>query len=144
LRDFKNIKFGEKMKLIGNIIWFILFGMIPCAIHFVLGAILCCTFVCFPAGMALFKIAKLEAFPFGKTTELRAEEPSIANILWVALIGSSISIVYLLLALILCATIILIPFAKQCVKIAKLAHVPFGSEVYHTDMLRQSNHNSNI
>lgn len=132
------------MKLIGNIIWFVLFGMIPCAIHFVLGAILCCTFVGFPAGMALFKLAKLEAFPFGKTTELKAEEPSIPNILWVAFIGASISVPYLIIALILCPTLIGIPFAKQCVKIAKLAHVPFGSEVYHTDMLRQSNHNSNI
>ena len=89
------------MKLIGNIIWFVLFGMIPCAIHFVLGAILCCTFVGFPAGMALFKLAKLEAFPFGKTTELKAEEPSISNILWVAFIGAGISVPYLILALIL-------------------------------------------
>ena len=132
------------MKVIGNIIWFVLFGMIPCAIHFVLGAILCCTFVGFPAGMALFKLAKLEAFPFGKTTELKAEEPSIPNILWVAFIGAGISVPYLILALILCPTLIGIPFASQCVKIAKFAHVPFGSEVYHTDMLRQSNHNSNI
>lgn len=132
------------MKVVGNVIWFILFGMIPCGIHFVLGAILCCTFVGFPAGMAMFKIAKLEAFPFGKTTELKAEEPSIPNILWVSLVGGIISLSYLILALILCATIILIPFARQCVKIAKLAHVPFGSEVYHEDMLRQSNHNSII
>ncbi len=130
------------MKTLGNIIWFILFGMIPCAIHFVLGAILCCTFVGFPAGMALFKVAKLEAFPFKKVLELRTEEPSISNILWVSLCGGIISLCYLIIALVLCITIIGIPFAKQCVKIAKFAHVPFGSDVYGEDMAGPVHHNS--
>lgn len=122
------------MKTVGNVIWFVLFGMIPCAIHFILGAVLCCTFVLFPAGMALFKLAKLEAFPFKKVTELKAEEPSIPNILWCGLVGGIVSLVYLLLALVLCITVIGFPFAKQCVKIAKFANVPFGSDVYEEDM----------
>lgn len=130
------------MKTLGNIIWFILFGMIPCAVHFVLGAILCCTFIGFPAGMALFKVAKLEAFPFKKVTELKAEEPSIPNILWVSLCGGIISLCYLIIALVLCITIIGIPFAKQCVKIAKFAHVPFGSDVYDENMAGPLHHNS--
>ncbi len=122
------------MKRFADVVWFILFGMIPCAIHYVLGAILCCTFIFFPAGMALFKLAKLEAFPFNKVTELKAEEPSIPNILWCGLVGGLTSLFYLILALVLCITVIGYPFAKQCVKIAKFANVPFGSDVYDEDM----------
>lgn len=127
------------MKTVGNIIWFILFGMIPCAIHYVLGAVLCCTFIFFPAGMALFKLARLEAFPFKKATELRAEEPSISNVLFGSTIGAITALFYLIIGLVLCITIVGIPFAKQCVKIAKFANVPFGSDVYDEDMT-PSNH----
>ena len=127
------------MKTVANIIWFILFGMIPCAIHYVLGAVLCCTFVFFPAGMALFKLARLEAFPFKKVTELRADEPSIPNVLFGSTIGAVTALFYLIIGLVLCITIVGIPFAKQCAKIARFAHVPFGSDVYDEDMT-PSNH----
>lgn len=132
------------MKLVANIVWFICFGMVFCAIHFAVSAVLLLSVVGIPAGKALFEIACLEAFPFGKTVEFEQSDPSLPNVVWGSIAGPLISLVYLVIALALCVTIILIPFAIQCVKIAKFAYAPFGSNVYTTDMLRQSNHNSDI
>ncbi len=128
------------MKTVLNVIWFILFGLVFTAIHLVLSGVLLLSIVGIPAGKAFFDIAMLEAFPFGKVVEYSDAEPSVPNVLWGSIAGPTISLVYLVLALVLCVTIIFIPFAKQCVKIAKFAYSPFGSEVYTEDMLRQSNH----
>ena len=132
------------MRIALNAIWFICFGMVFCAIHFVLSAVLLLSVVGIPAGKALFEIACLEAFPFGKTIEFEQSDPSLPNVIWGSIVGPTISLIYLVLALVLSVTIIFIPFAVQCIKIAKFAYSPFGSEVYTEDMLRQSNHNSNI
>lgn len=128
------------MKIVLNIIWFILFGLAFSAVHFVLAGVFCLSIIGFPVGKAFFEVARLIAFPFGKTTELYSGEPSVPNIIWGAFVGAWVAIVFLLISLVLYVTIILIPFANQCVKIAKFAYCPFGSDVYHTDMLRQSNH----
>lgn len=130
------------MKTVLNVIWFICFGLVFSAIHLVLSGVLLISIVGIPAGKALFEIARLEAFPFGKTVEYSDAEPSIPNVLWGSIAGPTISLIYLVMSLFLCATIILVPFAKQCVKIAKFAYSPFGSNVYEHDMLRQSNHAS--
>ena len=130
------------MKTVLNVIWFICFGLVFSAVHLVLSGIFLLSIVGIPAGKALFEIARLEAFPFGKTIEYGDAEPSIPNVLWGSIAGPMISLVYLALSLPLCVTIIFVPFAKQCVKIAKFAYSPFGSQVYEYDMLRQSNHAS--
>ena len=125
-----------------NRIWFICFGLVFSLVHLVLSGIFLLSVVGIPAGKALFEIARLEAFPFGKTVEYGDAEPSIPNVLWGSIAGPTISLVYLILGLVLCATIIFVPFARQCIKIAKFAYSPFGSNVYEHDMLRQSNHAS--
>jgi uncharacterized membrane protein YccF (DUF307 family) len=58
---------------------------------------------------------------------------AIGNILWI-LLGGGIFLFfeYLLGGLILCITIIGIPFGVQCIKLSLLALVPFGKEVVHT------------
>jgi len=53
----------------------------------------------------------------------------IGNILWILLGGILIFFQYLIGGLILCLTIIGIPFAKQHVKLASLALTPFGKEI---------------
>lgn len=54
----------------------------------------------------------------------------IGNVLWIVLGGGIILFfLYLLGGLILCVTIIGIPFGVQCFKLAVLALLPFGKEV---------------
>ena len=58
---------------------------------------------------------------------------AIGNILWIVLGGGIFLFVeYLIGGLILCLTIIGIPFGVQCMKLSLLALVPFGKEVTQT------------
>lgn len=54
---------------------------------------------------------------------------TIGNIIWFLLIGLWSAIGWVLGGLLLCITIIGIPFGKQCFKIAGLVILPFGKEV---------------
>ena len=51
------------------------------------------------------------------------------NILWIILSGVPLAVEHLTMGLILCVTIVGIPFGKQHFKLAKLALMPFGAEV---------------
>jgi len=53
----------------------------------------------------------------------------LLNIIWLVFGGFIIVIGYILGSLILCITIIAIPFGIQCFKLAGLAIAPFGREV---------------
>lgn len=53
----------------------------------------------------------------------------IGNILWFIFGGIWLALSWLLLGLLLCITIIGIPFGKQCFKAAKLTVAPFGRRV---------------
>ena len=57
----------------------------------------------------------------------------LLNIIWLIFGGFLIVIGYLLGSLILCITIIGIPFGIQCFKLAGLAAAPFGREVREKD-----------
>ena len=54
---------------------------------------------------------------------------TVGNILWVVIAGIWLAMGYLLAGLLLCITIVGIPFGLQCFKLAKLALFPFGSSV---------------
>jgi uncharacterized membrane protein YccF (DUF307 family) len=57
----------------------------------------------------------------------------IGNLLWIVLDGGIIiSFIYLVAGLVLCVTIVGIPFGIQCFKLAALALVPFGKNVEQT------------
>ncbi|MCZ6899126.1 MAG: hypothetical protein O7F74_02705, partial [Bacteroidetes bacterium] len=53
----------------------------------------------------------------------------ILNILWILFAGVELAIVHLVLAFLFGITIIGLPFAKQHLKMAELAIVPFGMEI---------------
>lgn len=54
----------------------------------------------------------------------------IGNIIWIIFGGLITAIAWLLVGLLLCITIIGIPFGKQCFKFAKLSLAPFGKKVF--------------
>lgn len=57
---------------------------------------------------------------------------AIGNMLWIVLGGGIfLFFEYLLGGLVLCITIIGVPFGVQCIKLSLLALVPFGKEVTH-------------
>jgi uncharacterized membrane protein YccF (DUF307 family) len=117
------------MKTFGNILWFILFGLVSGLLLFVTGLVFCVTLIGIPFGIKCFKLAGLAFWPFGKTVGGNFEAHPVGNALWIAFYGFSVAAIYTLIGAVLCVTIIGIPFAKQCFKIARYCIRPFGATI---------------
>lgn len=117
------------MKFIGNLLWFILTGLLSSVAWFLLGIVWCITIIGIPFGKQCFKIAKLTLFPFGREVRSDFGKHPIANILWILFGGLELAVGYLLAGVIFCITIIGIPFGKQCFKLATLSLTPFGATI---------------
>ena len=117
------------MKTIGNTIWFILVGLLSGLYWFAAGLLLCLTIIGIPFGVQCFKIAQLTIWPFGTDINSNFGEHPLANILWLIIFGWELAVGYAIAGLILCITIVGIPFGKQCFKLAQLSLFPFGSNI---------------
>lgn len=123
-------QYHVRMRLIGNILWLILGGLLLAAGWAIIGLVLCVTIVGIPLGIQAFKMAGLTLTPFGKTVVYGGGVGSVlANIVWFVLAGVWMAIGYILAGLLNCVTIIGIPFGIQSFKMAKLALWPFGSQI---------------
>ena len=54
---------------------------------------------------------------------------TIGNILWMLFFGLWSAVSWFFLGLLWCITIVVIPFGKQCFKLATLSLAPFGAKV---------------
>lgn len=121
------------MKILGNLIWWI-FGGLEAAIGYFSGSIaLAITIIGIPAALQTVKLGLLCLWPFGaeiKETDKPSGCISIPlNLLWLLFGGLWACMTHLLFGIILCITIIGIPFAKQHFKMARLSLAPFGKDV---------------
>ncbi len=117
------------MRLIGNILWFILGGVWLGLSWALLGALLCITVIGIPFGMQCFKAATLTFAPFGKTVDTKFDAHPIANVLWAIFVGWEMALGYLIAGIGSCITLIGIPFGLQAFKMMKLAFLPFGAKI---------------
>ncbi len=117
------------MKFIGNLIWIIFGGLVSAVAWSVLALLLCITVVGIPFGIQCFKIAQVTLSPFGKNIRTEFGEHPIANIIWMLFFGWELALGYAVVGIILCITIIGIPFGKQFFKLAQLAILPFGADI---------------
>ena len=116
------------MKIIGNILWLLLCGLILALLWLVAGVLWCITIVGIPVGVQCFKFAGLSLWPFGRDIEYSPGVVSmLLNILWIVFGGLEICMTALVIGLVMCVTVVGIPFGLQCFKIAKLALMPFGA-----------------
>jgi uncharacterized membrane protein YccF (DUF307 family) len=121
------------MRTIGNIIWLAFAGLWLALGYAVGGALLCLTIVGIPFGIQAFKLAALSLWPFGR--EVRPREggtgvfTAVFNVVWLVLFGWEIFLASLVTGLILCLTIIGIPFGIQAFKLGVLALWPFGRDI---------------
>jgi uncharacterized membrane protein YccF (DUF307 family) len=119
------------VRLLLNLLWFILGGFVVALQYVLAGLLLAITIVGLPFAVQCFKLAGLAAWPFGKTVERRRDASVLSlpmNLLWIVVAGLWIFLTHLGLALASAVTIIGIPFALQHVKFAMLALTPFGHE----------------
>ena len=81
-------------------------------------------------GLQCFKLAGLSFFPFGKEVRYGGGAGSfLLNLVWVIVSGIPLALAAVLNGALLCVTVVGIPFGLQCFKLAKLAFMPFGSEI---------------
>ena len=121
------------MKTLGNIIW-ILFGGLHIAIeYFIAGLILMITIVGIPFGLQSIKLGVLAIWPFGSKVKWKESQPGclsvFMNVLWFFVGGIWIFLTHVFYGLLLCITIVGIPFGMQHFKFAGIALTPFGRTV---------------
>ena len=118
------------MRLLGNLLWFLLGGWLSALGWAAAGVLWCITVIGIPVGLQCFKFASLAFFPFGKVVLYGGGAPSVLmNILWLLFGGLPLAVSSAIHGLIFCVTIVGIPFGLQCFKIARLALAPFGADV---------------
>jgi uncharacterized membrane protein YccF (DUF307 family) len=123
------------MRTIGNLLWMILGGGIFISFFYLLGGLLIClTIIGIPFGIQLIRLGIFALAPFGKTLNYERTGNGclnlLFNILWILLGGFYITIIHIIFGLIMAISIIGIPFAKQHIKLAAFALIPFGTISY--------------
>lgn len=115
---------------LGNILWLIFGGLFQALSWCLVGALWCVTILGIPVGLQCFKLAGLCLWPFGKEVVWGGGAGSVLlNALWLIFGGLALALSAALNGVLLCITILGIPFGLQCFKIARLALMPFGARV---------------
>jgi uncharacterized membrane protein YccF (DUF307 family) len=124
------------MRTIGNILWFILAGIWLALGYAFAGLLLCITIIGIPFGVQAFKLAGFVIWPFGRTVVRQPAGGCLEvgfNVVWLVFFGWELFLIHLMAGLVLCITIIGIPFGVQAFKLSVLALWPFGRRVEELD-----------
>ena len=121
------------MKFIGNIIWLLFGGFVIAIEYFVASLLLMITIIGIPFGVQTLKLAILALWPFGSRVTDEGNSGGclliLMNLIWILIGGIWICLSHLVFGLLLCITIIGIPFGRQHFKMAALALTPFGKTI---------------
>jgi len=128
------------LRLIGNILWFVLGGFFMALAWALVGVIAFVSILGIPWGRACFMIAGFTLWPFGREAVSREVLSGqgdigtgpfgvIGNIIWLLVAGWWLALGHLISAFLDFITIIGIPFGVQHVKLAGASLFPIGLTV---------------
>ena len=118
------------MSCLGNIIWFLFAGLWQGLGWTLAGILWTLSIVGIPIGQQCFKFASLSFSPFGKDVVYGGGAVSLLlNIIWILVSGLPIALTAVTNGLVLCVTVVGIPWGLQCFKLARLAMMPFGASI---------------
>ena len=121
------------LRVIDNVLWFVLAGLWMAIAYLIAGVIQCITIIGIPFGVQSFKLAGYALWPFGRIVVERTDRDSalscLGNVIWFLLSGLWLAIGHVITGILLCITIIGIPFGVASFKLARLALTPFGKIV---------------
>ncbi len=123
------------MKFLGNLIWLIFGGFEAALGYFTASFVLAITIIGIPWALQTVKLGLLCLWPFG--SDVKADNTSggvgclnfALNIVWLIFGGLWAFACHIFFGLLLCITLIGIPWGKQHFKMAKLSLTPFGKTV---------------
>ncbi|MEZ5529623.1 MAG: YccF domain-containing protein [Porticoccaceae bacterium] len=128
------------LRAIGNILWFILGGLVMGLAWWLIGLVAFITIIGIPWGRACFVIGQFTFLPFGREAVDRKLITGkddlgtgalglLGNIIWFIFAGFWLAVGHITLALALFLTIIGIPFGLQHLKLALLTLAPVGKVI---------------
>ncbi|HPA39370.1 MAG TPA: YccF domain-containing protein [Phenylobacterium sp.] len=124
------------MRLLLNLLWFVLGGWVSLLLWLLSGVLLAITVVCLPWSMAAFRIAGFSAWPFGRQVVSKPDGELgtgpfgfLLNVIWFLLGGWYLAASHLVMGVGLMLTIIGIPFGLQHIKLAVICLAPVGKQV---------------
>jgi uncharacterized membrane protein YccF (DUF307 family) len=121
------------VQTVGNILWLIFVGLWLAIGFVVAGIVMFILIITIPFGIQAFKMAGFALWPFGRHVEYtdRVTSPLqiIGNIIWIILAGLYLAVNCLVGGVILCITIIGIPFGIQSFKLIPVVLMPFGAVI---------------
>jgi uncharacterized membrane protein YccF (DUF307 family) len=121
------------MRFLGNLIWLIFGGLIIAIEYFIGSIILMITIIGIPFGLQTLKIAALAIWPFGRDTRVHARASGclyiFMNVIWLLTCGLWIAVTHAIFGVLLCISIIGIPFGLQHFKLTAVALSPFGRDI---------------
>ncbi len=119
--------------LLGNLIWLIFGGLMAAIGYFIGGIVLCITVIGIPWGLQCFKLAEFVLWPFGKKVISDSNDMGclnvVCNLIWILCGGFYTAIVHIVMGIILCITIIGIPWGRQHFKLIEISLMPFGKRI---------------
>jgi uncharacterized membrane protein YccF (DUF307 family) len=120
------------MRLLLNILWFVLCGLWM-AIGYAIAALICfILIITIPFGVASLRIALFALWPFGRTVVKRpgaGAGSAVGNVIWFVLCGWWLALGHIITGALLCLTIIGIPFGIANFKLIPVSLLPFGRDV---------------
>ena len=128
---------ADRMRTIGNILWFLLAGWWLALYYVLCGLLAFVLIVTIPFGIAAFRLAGYTLWPFGRRVVAARDAgvPSvIGNILWIVLFGWQLFLAHIAAGIFLCLTIIGIPFGIAAFKLSVISLLPLGTRVVDADV----------
>ena len=121
------------MRTVGNVLWLLLAGLALAIGYALAGIVSFLLIITIPFGIASFRLAGYVIWPFGRVVVDRPTSTPVlvflANLLWLIFAGWWLALAHLALGLLLCLTIVGIPFGVASFKMVPLAIVPLGRKV---------------
>jgi uncharacterized membrane protein YccF (DUF307 family) len=118
------------MKSVGNVLWLI-FGGLLYAVAAYISAIVCFVSIIFiPVGLQFIKIGNFFLWPMGKNVIVNKASgfKTLINFIWMLLCGWECAFFYLFTGILLCLTIVGMPFGLQYFKIVEFVLLPLGHD----------------
>lgn len=126
------------MRLILNLIWFVLAGFWLALLYVVFGILAFILIITIPFGIAAWRIANYALWPFGRSIVRRPRAgigSLIGNIIWIILLGWELALGHLISGALLCLTIIGIPLGLANFKLIPISLLPLGVQIVPSDEL---------